>query len=396
MVVCLLAAMFRRLVSLAVGVALVAPVCYGGDPLPRANPQDVGVSAENLAKIKPALQNFAAQRKLPGAVVMIARHGKLIYSEAVGYDRTDYIFRLFSQSKPITAAAAMVLLDDGVIKLDDPVTKWIPEFQALRVIVNGTMGAPIETVPLKRTMTVLHLLTHTAGFVYGDGGDTTVDAMYRAGKVLDMWNQNLDGLVDKLARIPLLNHPGVEWRYSVGIDVLGCLIQRAAGMPLATFMQRRLFEPLGMADTGFMVPSNKLHRLVPYWTSAAAPGLLVPIPNSYTGTDFSRDPPLKSGGGGLVSTAADYLRFAQMLLNHGELDGKRVLKEETVKAYMTNQLPKTLLPFKMGNVVFRTSVRPIDSTLLHRDCDIIANHHVLTRPPHIFSSASTAPCHPSR
>lgn len=176
-------------------------------------------------------------------------------------------------------------------------------------------------------------------------------------QVLDMWDQDLDGLVNKLARIPLLNHPGVTWHYSVGIDVLGAVIQRAAQMPLEEFMRTRLFEPLGMKDTGFWVPPSQLHRLVPYWTSAAAPGMLVPIPNSYTGTDFSKEPKLKSGGGGLVSTAHDFLRFGQMLLNKGELDGVRVLKEETVAAYLTNQLPKSLLPFQMGPVVFRSSVR---------------------------------------
>lgn len=176
--------MFRRLASTTtVGLALLSGLVYGADPLPRARPEDVQVDSTVLAKIKPQLQNYTSHRQLPGAVVMMARHGKLIYEAAVQYDRIDYIFRLFSQSKPLTTAAAMILVDEGILKVDDPVTKWIPEFAALQVIKNGTMGAPIETEPLKRQMTILHLLTHTAGFVYGDGGDTTVDALYRSGKV---------------------------------------------------------------------------------------------------------------------------------------------------------------------------------------------------------------------
>jgi len=176
-------------------------------------------------------------------------------------------------------------------------------------------------------------------------------------QVLDLWNQDLDGFILKVARIPLLFQPGEQWKYSVGFDILGAVVQRAAGVPFDVFLQQRVFGPLDMKDTGFYVPPTKLYRLVPYWANPGMPGVLIPLPNSYSHSDFTKNPRLKSGGGGLASTARDFLRFGQMILNKGILDGKRIVSEELMEQMLTNQLPDELLPYKMGPVTFKDNVR---------------------------------------
>ena len=181
-------------------------------------------------------------------------------------------------------------------------------------------------------------------------------------QMLDLWSQDLDGFITKLARIPLLSQPGTEWRYSVCFDVLGAVIQRASGVPYDVFLQKRVFEPLDMKDTGFYVPPAKLYRLVPYWANPGMPGVLIPLPNIYSHSDFTRVPKLKSGGGGLSSTARDFLRFGQMVLNKGTLDGKRIVSEELINMMLSNQLPDELLPYKMGPVTFTNNVRSSSSS----------------------------------
>jgi CubicO group peptidase (beta-lactamase class C family) len=186
----------RSLRVVALAVALVAlPQGGRGGEMPRASPEDVGMDSRLLQAVRPSLEKDFAARAIPGGVILGARHGKIVLEAYAGYDSPDYIFRLFSQSKPITAVATLLLVNDGVIGLDDPVVKYLPEFRALRVIVNSTMGAPIETRKVTVNMTIRHLLTHTSGLTYGDGGVTNVDQMYRAAKVLDEWNQDLNKLV---------------------------------------------------------------------------------------------------------------------------------------------------------------------------------------------------------
>ncbi|GAB5033992.1 beta-lactamase, partial [Nannochloropsis oceanica] len=197
--------------------------------MPYARPEEVNVSPDIAARIQPVLDQFTRSRKLPGSIVMIARHGKIIVEQYSGYDNPNYIFRLFSQSKPITAAATLVCVDKGLFGLDDPITNFIPEFKNLRVLVPGTSGANMQTVPLRRQITIRHLLTHTSGFVYGDGGDSVVDEMYRSVKMLDLWDQDLEGAI----------------------------IQRASQMSYDVFLQEHLFKPLSMVDTGFVVPPER-------------------------------------------------------------------------------------------------------------------------------------------
>ena len=330
--------------------------------LPVASPRDVGMSAEKLAGVKPAVQALVDDEKIAGASVVIARKGRIVFSETFGMVdieaqktmQADTIFRFYSMSKPITSVAAMMLYEEGKLKLDDPVSEYIPEFKGLKVYADsGGHESPV------RPMSVRDLLRHTSGLTYGYFGDTPVDRMYRARNVLDR-DGSLDEMAAKLSEIPLLYPPGTKWHYGVSTDVIGCLVQKVSGQSLDVFFGERIFKPLDMRDTGFYVPGPKANRLAVCYGPNPGGGLRVvdnPVKSRYL-----TKPALLSGGGGLVSTARDYMRFCQMLLNKGQLDGARLLQAETVEMMTSNQLPDGVTRNESGGFGLGFSVQMEDGT----------------------------------
>ena len=256
----------------------------------------------------------------------------------------DTIFRIYSMTKPITALALMMLVEEGRIALDDEVDAYIPPWKTLGVyaggipsLVSNTAGQFL-TVPPKRRMRIIDLATHTSGLTYGFLYRTPVDAEYRRLKVGDFQTLGgLDAFIEQLSRLPLDFSPGERWNYSVSIDVLGYLVQKLSGQSFGEFLRARIFEPLSMRDTAFSVPSAKLDRLASCYMPKKGGGL--EIQDDSRGSTYAEPPKLESGGGGLVSTAADYMRFCRMMLNGGELDGVRLLSPKTVEMFSLNLLP---------------------------------------------------------
>lgn len=305
------------------------------------------MSADKLSAVDDVIAQMIADEKIVGSVVAVARHGKVCYLKAQGQRdtepadtmQTDTIFRIYSMTKAIVSAGALILVDDGVIKIDDPVTKYIPELEALRV------QAGDELVPLTKPITVADLMRHTAGFTYGFGDDA-IDQLFHKHEPLAA--KDLAEMAERLKHIPLRNQPGEEWVYSVSIDMLGLVIERASGQPLDAFLEERIYRPLDMNDTGFYCPPEKAHRFAALYLSEDG-GPLRRAGKDDWGRQFDKPPTLLSGGGGLVSTARDYLHFLMMVQNGGELFGQRVLKPETVALMTTDQLPAAAFPIGFGD-----------------------------------------------
>jgi CubicO group peptidase (beta-lactamase class C family) len=317
--------------------------------LEQAPPEQVGVSKEKLGRIHDALQESIADGKLAGTVVLVARKGKLIYADAAGFQdkdegkpmALDSIFRIYSMTKPLVSVAAMMLVEDGKIELTDPVSKFFPAFKGQQVSVARADGEfarmTYTTVPADREIIVQDLLRHTAGLAYGEItlNAPVKDAYTKAGLYLpgvrdyDARDLTPAEEVERLAKAPLAHQPGTVWEYSLAVDLLGRVVEAASGKRLADFLAQRLFEPLKMQDTGFWVPGAKMDRVAQPLAVDFASGQPIKV------IDVSKEPKNDSGGAGGVSTAADYLRFAQMLLNGGQLDGTRVLSRTTV-ALMTS------------------------------------------------------------
>ena len=294
------------------------------------------------------MQRYVDQKKNAGIVVAIARHDKLAFAECFGMMdieakkpmRFDAIFRIASLTKPIASVAAMMLYEEGRFQLGDPVSRFIPEFKDLKVFKNAS-----ETVPTEREVTIRDLLTHTGGLALGlDPQASAVAALYHAAGVRDPAG-TLEDMIAKLAKLPLLTQPGSKWGYSLSTNVVGYLIQVISGLSLDVFLQQRIFDPLGMTDTGFHVPSEKLDRLATLY--GPADDGLKPADAAWL-SSFTRPATFFSGEGGLVSTAADYMRFSHMLLHSGELDEVRLLSRKTVELMTTNHLSHDLLPYRLG------------------------------------------------
>ncbi len=315
-----------------------------GGPLPGAVPELVGMSSERLRRIVPALEAEVAAGQLPGAVVAIARRGHLVFHEAVGYLNRDQniamplnaIFAIASMTKPIVGVAALTLLEEGRLGLGDPIEQHLPQLGDRRVAVlnDGVLSGqgPIETVPARRSITIEDLMRHTSGFTYGGRGTTAVHKLYpessnAAGSTLDA-----AGFLARLADNPLLFQPGTVWDYGFSIDVLGLVVEAVSGLGLAEFLEQRLFHPLGMVDTGFLVPEDNLGRLARPLARDPATGEPQTMPDRGKTLRFA------CGGGGLASTALDYLRFGQMLLDGGAHGDTRVLGRKTVEAMRTNRM----------------------------------------------------------
>jgi len=323
-------------------LALSAPglVAQG---LPTATPAEVGMDAEALARIGPAMQTFIDEGRTAGVMTMVARDGRIVHWDARGWAvldedplERDDVFRIYSMTKPVTSVAVMMLVEDGLLSLDSEVREIIPAFGDVEVYVDGDTSRPPD-----RPITIRDLLSHTAGLTYGLFGTTPVDSLYLATAPYDIVNgRGLAETADALAALPILDDPGDLWNYSMATDVLGRVVEVVSGMSLETFFAERIFAPLGMEDTAFEVQEDDLDRFTAVYSPGPA-GLVVSDPLD---GPFTRAPSWPSGGGGLVSDASDYIRFAQMLLNDGELDGVRILEEETVRAMRTNILPDELMP----------------------------------------------------
>jgi CubicO group peptidase (beta-lactamase class C family) len=317
------------------------------------NPSAVGLSAARLARLDEVMQRrYVDTGHLPGILTMVYRRGQLAHTGMAGHMdlernkpmRDDALFRIYSMSKPITAVALMMLAEEGMIGLDDEVAAHIPSWKNLGVYSTGlpsiiaTSGPQFLTTPPARPMKVVDLVTHTSGLTYGFLNRTNVDAAYRRAKIADPSAEGgLDAMVDALSGIPLEFSPGTAWNYSVSIDVMGYLVQKLSGLSFGEFLRTRLFEPLGMRDTAFWCPEEKIGRFASCYLPKAGGGLQVQ--DDAGASTYGKPPNLESGGGGLVSTAHDYLRFCRMMLNGGSLDGVQILSPKTVALFSLNHLP---------------------------------------------------------
>jgi CubicO group peptidase (beta-lactamase class C family) len=318
-------------------------------------PETVGMSSARLARLDEVMKHrYVDGGYLPGMLTHVWRKGQLVHTGMCGQMdikrgkpmREDAIFRIYSMTKPITAVALMMLVEEGLIGLDDAVHAHIPAWKNLGVYASGMPSlladAPPSflTTPTSRPMKVVDLATHTSGLTYGFMMRTAVDAAYRQTKVADRQTAGgLSEMIDQLAQIPLDFSPGTAWNYSVSIDVLGYLVEKLSGKSFGEFMRTRLFEPLGMRDTAFWVPSDKTERFTScYQPEGKGPGLK--LQDDARESTFAAPPKLESGGGGLVSTAHDYLRFCRMMLNGGSIDGVQILSPKTVALFSLNYLPE--------------------------------------------------------
>ncbi len=342
-----------RFASLFLTLALVFSAAVVWAQLPTAPPEQVGLSSARLGRLGPAFKTEIEQGKLPGAVVVVARKGKIAFFESFGHrDKAsgarmtnDTIFRIYSMTKPLVSVAAMMLMEEGRLQLTDPVSKFLPELSKLQVSVAKVdpefARVTFATAPAEREMTVQDLLRHTSGLAYGEiTANTPVKEAYVQAGVYQPQGVPFDarGLtpaeqVARLARAPLAHQPGTVWEYSLASDVLGRVVESASGMPLGRFLEERLFKPLKMTDSGFFVPSDRLGRVAQ------------PDPaNQIKLIDVTTPPKNDSGGAGGVSTAGDYLRFGQALLNGGQLDGARVLSRSTVSLMTSDHLGRISAP----------------------------------------------------
>jgi CubicO group peptidase (beta-lactamase class C family) len=329
----------RAALAFAAALGLAAPAWA----MPRAErPEDVGLSAERLARLSERMRQGVERGELPGAVVLVARRGRIAYRESFGLRdpesrapmRADAIFRIASMTKPFTSLAVMMLAEEGRLSIADPVARYLPAFRDLKVAVvrRDADGRPETLLEApRRPMTVHDLLRHTSGLTYGLAGPHPVKQAYVDAKVGSSDDTN-EQLVAKLARLPLVFQPGTTWEYSVSTDVLGRIVEVVSGMPLERFIAERIAGPLKLVDTGFAVPQSKAER-------GARPQREGPANELPRIPPVTADLPYKSGGGGMVSTAADYARFCQFWLNGGTLDGVRLVSRKTVELMTTDHLP---------------------------------------------------------
>ena len=329
----------------APAAAAAKPAAPAG--LPAGSPAAAGMSAAGLDRIRPAMQAYVDDGRVAGVMTLVARRGQVVHWDAVGLRDVEAgeplephdIFRIYSMTKPITSVATMILVEEGKLALDDPVADFIPEFAAVEVLAAGG-----ERVAPGRPITIEHLLTHTSGLTYGFFGDEPVDRLYNESGFFT----RAEGLADfarQAAAQPLLASPGERWNYSISTDILGRVVEVASGRPFDAFLRERILAPLGMEDTAFVVPADKRGRFTGHYQRQDGALRLVDSPVDGT---YTRPPAWLSGGGGLTSTASDYLRFAQMLLQDGQLDDARILAPETVRMMRANRLPAALVPIQLA------------------------------------------------
>lgn len=329
----------------------------------RIDAAEAGFDPDRLARIDRFLdERYFAPELLAGAQLLVARDGKVVHLSTAGRARAsgepmreDAIFRIASMTKPVTSIAFMMLVEEGKVSLDQLVETVIPEWKALGVYDGGGAGVDFITRPPERPMQMIDLLRHTSGLTYSFQQRTNIDATYRARKI-ESWHgdYDLDGFVAALAEIPLEFSPGTAWNYSVSTDVLGLIVQRVSGLPLDRFLEERIFAPLGMVDTGFHVPSDKVERLGDCW--AVRPGKGAVLYDKGEKSGWAVPPKLVAGGAGLVSTIADYHRFCAMLVHRGELAGVRIVSRKTLDLMTANHLPGGADLTEMSRSLFSEAV----------------------------------------
>lgn len=325
----------------AVLLTVAGPVVSA--PLPKATkPEDVGFSSQRLQRLTDTFNADVASGKIPGAVVLIAREGKVVYQQTFGFQdraatnpmRPDSIFRIASMTKPITMVAALMLAEEGKLQLMNSVSVYLPQLKQLQVGVEVTDGSGerrLTLEPARREITMQDLMRHTSGMTYGIFGDSLVQRAYRAAGTMDDQQTNAQ-MIDKLAQLPLAFQPGAAFEYGMSNDVVGRVVEVLSGMDLNQFILERIARPLGMRDTAFLLDTQQTTRLAQPQTASGAPPVVI-------GYNPAKPPKWFSGGGGLLSTAEDYARFCQMLLNGGELDGVRLLSRKSVELMTSNHLP---------------------------------------------------------
>lgn len=321
----------------------------GGLPF-ASSPEALGFDSRRLADLDGYMSGMVEAGLVAGTSTLLMRHGQVAAFTTFGHARLgddaplarDALFRIYSMTKPVTGVAMMILFEQGLWRLDDPITDHLPEFEGQRVYAGLGDDGAMRTVEADRPPTMRELMSHTAGFGYGLFDIHPIERAYRQAGV--MMAQGHQQLVDRAARIPLMFQPGTEWFYSIAADLQAVVVERLTGMTFGDFLRARIFAPLGMVDTGFQVPADQVHRLAEMYSDDGAGGLKVtttafdmPI------NDYTRPPRFEGGGGGLVSTAVDYARFCQMVLNRGALDGVRILRPETVDLMATNAIPEPVL-----------------------------------------------------
>jgi CubicO group peptidase (beta-lactamase class C family) len=341
-----LAAFFATLLISVAAVAAEAPA-IGADPLPRAKPEDVGMSSERLARIGAALKEDIDSGLTPGGVIAIARRGKLVALEAYGWrDKaagvpmtTDTIFNIASMTKPMATVGALMLYEQGRLLMDDPLAKYFPKFDNMRVAARDPQGEPRdETLPAQRKITIQDLMRHTSGIIYGGRGTTLVHKQYPDGSASIANGMSGEQFLDKLSSLPLLYQPGTVWDYGFSIDVLGLVVEKVSGQSLGQYLKANLWAPLGMIDTGFYIPPDKAGRYakaLPTDPLSGKPQSISPV--------LTQKIDIECGGGCAASTAGDYLRFALMLMHGGESGEARILGRKTVEYMLSDQLgPKVV------------------------------------------------------
>lgn len=326
-----------------------------------ATPEDVGLSSDRLAAIPDYFGSYVDRGKLGGVATLVARHGRIAHFETIGQAdpetgralEKDTIFRIYSMTKPITSIALMMLYERGHFQLTHEVSRYIPEFKDLKVWDGGSPDE-YRTKPLEREMTIHDLLTHTSGLTYGFMQAHPVDTLYRRADLdgARTGEMTLEEMAGRLSEIPLLFSPGDYWSYSMATDVCGRLVEVLSGRPLDEFFEANIFAPLGMADTGFHVPAEKIGRLAANYEKDLTTKKTRLADPASADSIYARPRTFLSGGGGLVSTMSDYYRFCQMLLNGGELDGARIVSRKTIELMTMNHLPGGKTMQEMDNSAF--------------------------------------------
>jgi CubicO group peptidase (beta-lactamase class C family) len=327
--------------NMAAGQAAKAPRAEGSTAsLGEAKPDVAGFSSARLTRLDAAMKGLVDSQQLAGVVTLLARHGKVVDEKTYGFAdlasqkpmQRDTIVRIYSMTKPITGIAMMMLYEEGKWKPSDPISRYIPEFKDLQVYSAATSDHPAGLEKPHHAPTMGELMSHSAGFTYGYFGSSPVDKMYQDAQPLAA--PSLQDFIERMAKLPLVYQPGEGWVYSVSVDIQGYLVEKLSGKSFPDFVRERIFEPLGMKDTGFSVPEAKLSRVATIYQGGAQG--LTPMPRD---PDITKAPGMPSGGGGLYSTAGDYLKFAQMVLNGGELNGVRLVAPSAVELMRTNHLP---------------------------------------------------------
>lgn len=357
----------RRLAAAAIAALVAtapAPVLAQRAPAALAqagSPESLGFSSDRLKRLDAAMAKAVADGRVAGVSTLLMRHDKVVAFDTHGYAdlasqralEKDAIYRIYSMTKPVTGVAMMILFEEGRWRLDDPISRYVPEFKDLKVMTGvDEAGEPI-LAEMTREPTMRELMSHTAGFGYGLRDDNPVDVMFRQKQVLS--STSLQQMVERTANIPLMYQPGTDWSYSVAVDIQGHIVEKLSGQSLGDFMRDRIFTPLGMKDTGFQVPAGEAARLASVYVGDPRTGRIIEARElaGAPAQDFTQPPAMESGGGGLVSTATDYARFAQMLVNGGELNGVRILSPAAVEMMGTDMIPANATVSSNGSVGLR-------------------------------------------